>query len=602
DLEHYALKLLVVHENSQNKQTEIAKELSQSYVEIMIDECQDINEVQNLIFKMLSRDETNIFMVGDIKQSIYRFRKAMPQIFIEKKETFKYYNKMTHNNLSKEKIILGNNFRSRPELTSTINLVFSQIMQKDMGEIEYDQDERLVASAIFDENKDAGAELHIIDYDKTLHEDKTECEARYIAKLINDMVVNQYMVSDGDTMRPCKYSDFAVLLRSKASKAQVYLEKFKEFNVPSWCDVSQGYFTSYEISVMLNLLRIIDNPLKDVALLCVLMSPMFGFSADKITQIRLINKNQPLYLNLSQAANLGDEDATTFLKTLDELRTLSSVLPADRMIQKIYEQTDFISMVEAMFQEDQSSANLKLFLSYANQYEQSEHSGLYGFIRYIDRVIEKNDDFLSANTLAQNSNVVKIMSIHASKGLEFPICIVADCAKSFNKQDLNKSFQLNSNLGFSMKIREAEQLKEYTSLSFNAIKLATEKETIAEEMRVLYVAMTRAREKLIMVMTFTDAQTKISKINAQTNGISCPSPYDVYTSNSFADWLLLSFLTTPLEKDTPRYPVKLINEQEQYLFSVKTIPVFGSQAVAPTLVDSSSISADSDEKLVEELV
>lgn len=546
DLEHYTLKLLVNKTENGYEKTEIAYEISNNIEQIMIDECQDINEVQNLIFKLLSKDETNIFMVGDVKQSIYRFRQAMPKLFMDKKKQFPIYDEKTHTNTSKGTINLESNFRSRKEVCSVVNYIFQNIMSENMGEIDYNEDEKLVAGASYEDKEDVYPEVHVIDYSKDNDNEKSIVEARYVAKMISKMVKDKFQVTDGNKTRDCKFKDFAILLRNKKGISSVYANELIQNGIPCFCDTSEMYFGEYEVTVILNLLKVIDNPLLDVPLLSVIMSPMFSFNADKVTKIRLAKKDVPLYLALSKLAKDGDKECIELINQLSHFRQKASLLPTDEIIQEIYDKTDFIAIVNALGNGEKKDANLRLMLSYAKNYEKFSSNGLSGFLRYIDRVMESKQDFSCANTTSKNADTVTIMSIHSSKGLEFPICILGDCAKGFNKQDINKSFyQMNSELGFSMKITEPENLKSYTSLPFEAIKLKREKETISEEMRVLYVALTRAKEKLIMVMTFEKAIKKLQNIVDSSALNDKPSPYEVYSCNNFASWIICSLIKHP---------------------------------------------------------
>lgn len=545
DLEHHTVKLLVNQTANGYEKTETAIELSDRFDEIMIDECQDINEVQNLIFKVLSKDETNLFMVGDVKQSVYRFRKAMPKLFIEKKHKFQKYNESVHTIEKSACITLEKNFRSRNEVCDMTNFIFSQMMSEEMGEIDYNEDESLVPGARYPDYDKASAEVHIINYDKDDDREKAVVEAQYIGKKIKDMVQGGYLVNGKNGMRPCNYRDFAILIRAKKGKADIIAKELKAMNVPCFSDSTEGYFSEYEIMIIINLLKVIDNPLLDISLLSVLMSPMFGFSADLITKIRLCGKNIPLYVAVTECAKQGDVQCATFIDILTKLRQKAVTVNIDELLQDIYDQTDFISLSYAMGNGEQKDANLRLLFTYARQYERIGSNGLSGFLRYIDRVIENKQDFSCANTISEHSNTVKIVSIHSSKGLEFPVCIVADCGKKFNKMDLNKSFQMNANLGFGMKINEMQMMKSYTNLPFEAIRLQTEKEAISEEMRVFYVALTRAKEKLIMIMTMPKASEKILSISTTLTSHHKLAPFDVYSANSYADWIIATTLRHP---------------------------------------------------------
>lgn len=543
DLEHFTLRLLVEKTEDGYRRTEAAEDLSRSFDQIMIDECQDINEVQNLIFTLLSRDETNLFMVGDVKQSIYRFRKAMPKLFIDKKNAFTPYSAKAHTDTSKETIILETNFRSRREVCDIVNYLFSQIMTASMGEINYGEEERLVAGAQYPEYEGAVPEIHILDYQRDNEDAKAVVEARYLAGLIHRMVEERHQVTDGNSLRDCTYGDFAILLRSYRDKAPLYAAELKKRGIPCFSASSEGYFDAYEVTVVLNLLHVVDNPLLDVPLLSVLMSPMFAFSADRIAEIRLARRNVPFYLALSELAERGDVPCADFVRFLSALRQKAATLRIDALIREIYDQTDFIALSYMMGDGEQKDANLRLLLTYAEKYENVGAGGLSGFLRYLDRVRESGGDFSAANTISAHSDAVRILSIHASKGLEFPICIVANCGKKFNKSDLNRTYQMNAQLGFSMKINDPETLRSYTSFPFEAIRLASEKESISEEMRVLYVAMTRAKEKLILVMTLQNAENRLRSI-ADSAG-EHPTPYEVFSAQGYDNWILSVLLRHP---------------------------------------------------------
>lgn len=545
DLEHYALRLLVEKGENGIRKTQTAVELSEQYDEVMIDECQDINEIQNLIFTLLSKEETNLFQVGDVKQSIYRFRKAEPGIFIEKQKTYSAFDPEAHHLHSKETIRLETNFRSRKEVCSIVNFVFSRLMTEEMGEMAYGEEEYLVPGSQYPPLEAAAPELHIIDYDRDEDDEKIVVEARYLADRIRRMVDEGYPVTENGKLRPCRYRDFAVLLRSCKDKALIYVEEMKKRGIPSFSESTEGYFDSYEIVVMRNLLRIIDNPLLDVPLLSVLLSPMFAFSADQIAQLRLIKKNVPLYRNVLSAAQNGDVFCSNFLSVLGDLRKKASALRVDRLIREIYECTDFLALAGVMEDGKRKDANLRLLLTYAEKYETNGSGGLSGFLRYLDRVVESGKDLAAANTAAAHADCVRILSIHKSKGLEFPICIVADCSKKFNKTDLNSRCQLNSKLGFSMKISDPDTFRRYNNLPFEAIRLQSEKESISEEMRVLYVAMTRAREKLILLMTLPQAQNKLSSCAESLSGDKGPTPYEVFQASGYDGWLLPALFRHP---------------------------------------------------------
>lgn len=554
DLEHYTLKLLL---NDNNKKSQIAQDLSLYYEYIMIDECQDINEIQNLIFALLSREEKNLFMVGDLKQSIYRFRNAMPQLFIDKMDEFKIYNKNTHDENSSAKIILDYNFRSSNDICNIVNFIFSSIMTRDIGEVDYNDGQALIPNAVYYDEDSKIPELHILDYyqddNNDEYQDKTmiEYEAQYIAKMVNKMISEEFSVTENNISRPCCAKDFVILLRSQKDKAAVYSKALDNLNINNISEKSEGYFNQYEIQVVLNLLRVIYNPMLDIAMLSVLLSPIGGFSPDDIVKIRLKEKNKSIFSGMLRMDKLDNQKTTQFLDMIRYLREKSITMSCDEVIQEIYDITDFLSLVYAMGDGQQKSANLRLLLVYAQKYNEIGNGSIGGFLRYIDKIIElKDGKFSLASLIPDNINAVKIITIHGSKGLEFPICILANCAKQFNCQDINRPLiQKHNKLGIAIKILDKEKLKKYTSLSFEAIRLKNKKELISEEMRMLYVALTRAKEKLIIVGTMKDAKKNIHKL-AQNILLDTTNKYYVtFKSNSYLDWLIIALIEHDCLKD-----------------------------------------------------
>ncbi len=545
DLEHFTLNLLVEKKDSKYIKTPLAKTLSNSFYEIMIDECQDINNIQNLIFWALSKssdsvfvntdeilsDSKNLFMVGDVKQSVYSFRNAVPKLFVKRKEIFNHLSRAKNKTCAK--IILRENFRSRDTVTSAVNEIFRQIMSSDLGEITYDKEEKLVPSAQYPEYAKSIAEFHLLDSKKNdddEEENTSEAEAEYVASLIKNMVDKGYKVTDNGNLRRCRYKDFCILLRSQKTKAQRYIDALKKYGIDCYSKETGGYLKSPEISALIDMLRILDNPLLDISLFAVMTSPIFMFTYDEIAKIRINSKDSSLYVALT----LSDmPKVKSFLKTYNALRADAVVMPLQKLIQSIFDTTDFLNVVQSMPSGDKKSANLKLFLSYAESYAKTGNDGLDGFLRYLDKAIERDDDLKGVNTVSDRADIVSIMTIHASKGLEFPICIVADMGKRFNLKDSEKGYMIDDKYGFAMKISEPENLKEYTNLPYMALKFNTKLKSLSEEMRVLYVALTRAKEKLIMVAKYKNAHSTVSRI--VNNEVSFN---ELVSRNSFGEWVI----------------------------------------------------------------
>lgn len=557
DAEQYAVQLLAKQEGDSFAQTDLAKELSCYYEHIVIDEFQDVNNLQDLIFSMLSRSGENIFVVGDVKQSIYRFRQANPDIFIRKRDGAAPYIREDFSG-SHARITLTRNFRSRIEVTDTVNYLFESIMSRQAGEIEYDADERLVAAAEYPHAADRQTEVLILDKSATaeaeesnepsaiVDEDKSSQEAAMVAARIRRLLDEGFLVSDGKGgLRPCRCRDFCILLRSTKGKAEMYLNELKKLDVRAMSGDAKGYFASREISVMLNLLRVIDNPLRDVPLVSVMLSPVYMFTADELAQIRIGSKGTPIYVAVLRAAEGGDALAThcaALLQSLRQLREYAASFSIQRLIRKIYGSTDFLAVVQVLDSGEQKRANLRLLLEYAAKFEQTGSSGLSAFLRYIERVLEQNADFEQANIISEAEDCVRIMTIHKSKGLEFPICIVADCGKHFNLMDLGSDLLLHADKGIGMKMREPERLKKYSTIPYEAIKLIKRKNTISEEMRLLYVAMTRAKEKLILSLSVKDLAASLKKLSLSCNAKGIIAPYAALSAASYADWMLMCLL------------------------------------------------------------
>lgn len=537
DLEQFALNLLINKNNDGSySKTQTAISISEQFDEILVDEYQDTNSAQDTIFKCVSKDEKNLFMVGDVKQSIYRFRQAMPEIFIAKKELFKHYNNIDF----PAKIILGKNFRSRDGVTNAVNFIFSQLMSKELGEIEYNSEEELTAAANYCEHAENDFELHILDtknYDG--NDDNVLVEARHIAKVIKNLVDSGYEVKGVNGQRKATWSDFCILMRSTSTRAEKYMREISLCGVPVWAEIANGYLGSYEVAVMLSFLRILDNPLQDIPLISVMLSPMFGFLPDDIAKLRIENRKDSIYFSLVGYAKTYGDKFAKFIETLNRLRQVAAVLPSDKLILKIYDETAFLNICEAMPNGEKRRANLRLLLDYARNYEAAGYKGLSGFIRFIDRIKENKNDLAPASVISEAANVVRIMSIHKSKGLEFPVCIIAGCAKQFNREDIRRHALFNPVYGFGSKLRDERLKFKYTTLPREIVSLETEKSALSEEMRVLYVAMTRAKEKLIAVATLSNAQSTIKKsallIDENTQKIT---PFNALQSTSFAEWII----------------------------------------------------------------
>ena len=532
DIEHYALKILLKKdENGIYQKTEVAKKYEEKFNEIAIDEYQDSNLVQEYILTSISNGK-NIFMVGDVKQSIYRFRQAKPELFLDK-----YQKYGLEPNEYGQKIKLFKNFRSRENILDTTNLIFSDIMSADFGEIEYDESEYLNLGATYEEPTEnvefAGkTELDIIDLKKEENEDgeeieednsselleKTEIEAKFVANRIQELIKSKYQVYDRKTgYRDITYKDIVILLRATSNTANVFEKELLNLNIPVFSDQAENYLESLEIRTITSLLKIIDNPYRDIPLVTVMRSIIGDFTDNELIEIRLTQNEGYFYNSLKEAKTSPKIDSklkekvTNFLDKLNKWREEERYLPLNEFIQKIYEETDYYNYVRLMPNGQVRKANLKMLLDRAKDYEKISFKGLFNFIRYLEKVKSSNSDLSSAKVIGENENVVRIMSIHKSKGLEFPVAIISRTDKKFNQKDLNESILLHQDIGFGMQYINYDRKIEYTTATKEAIKIKTKEESIAEEMRILYVALTRAKEKLIITGVENDFTKSIDQ-------------------------------------------------------------------------------------------
>lgn len=542
DLEHLTLKLLVRQCGDSFEKTELAQDLSRQFDFVMVDEYQDTNEAQDMIFRALSDNEQNLFVVGDVKQSIYGFRQAMPEIFLRRKQRYELFDEQKVNYPAK--IILDRNFRSRAGILGATNFVFSQLMSTAMGEVEYNNEERLALGASYNEVDTPEVEVKVLDLSAAAEdENMNTVEARYIAKRIAQMIGEKYIIAAQGESRPITYGDFCILLRSANKHAAEFVKELEKCGIPAWSDTSNSFFGTAEVATMLSLLKVIDNPIQDVPLLAVLLSPIFAFTPDDLSGIRVEDKSVPLYFAVKKRAELGNEKCKKFLLEIQNYRRLAAVLPSDKLIQHIYEKTSYPAIVQATSGGDLKLKNLRLLLEYARNYESAGYKGLTGFIRFIERLEEQKADLSASNALSEGANVVKVMSIHRSKGLEFPVCFLVNCSRKFNKDVGEVLF--HPELGPGFKLLDKALMRKYTTFQRDAIKLDLDKKAMSEELRVLYVAMTRAREKLIMLSSLKNPESTLSKLDAQLTSDVAISPFVVGSANSFADWLLMCALRHP---------------------------------------------------------
>lgn len=507
DLEHFCLQILLAPDASPEHPvpSAAAEELRSQYEEVFIDEYQDTNGVQELITRLVS-GEDNRFMVGDIKQSIYRFRLADPMLFLEKYQSFSRDEKAVQRCID-----LGRNFRSVPVVLDAVNAVFSRAMTAEAAGMDYGEREKLYAGrqAPDDERWIGGpVEVDIVPTPSDEEDDDGstafEKECRFIAGRIGELLASGRMAARKDgTLEPLSYRHIVVLLRSMAGKADVLIQALQEGGIPSYAEQSGGYFAAVEVQVMLALLRCIDNPEQDLAMAAVLRSPLVGLDETALAGVRLAGDGT-LWQNLPAfVASLPDgvdekEDLQQFMAAFDSWRTYSRRHGVAELLQRLYDDTAYVDFVGAMPGGDVRQANLKALYDRARQYEEAGFRGLFRYLQLMDKMKEDGLDLAPAKVVSEKEDVVRIMSIHKSKGLEFPVVFVADMGKAFNRRDTQDQILFHNRLGIGLKQYDPEWRMSYPTLIWSGIAAQLRWEGTAEEERILYVAMTRARDQLIL--------------------------------------------------------------------------------------------------------
>lgn len=629
DVEHFALQILVDEETEKVKKT--AEEFRDTFEEIMIDEYQDSNEVQETLLRSISREErgeNNIFMVGDVKQSIYRFRLARPELFMKKYDSYSLEESTT------QRIDLHKNFRSREEVLTCTNDIFYKIMARSLGNVEYDAEAALYPGASYpaiEMKKTAGKEetaeeqtkQSIADFtpeilladsndellEDTEFSDKKTLEAKIVAEEIRHLMKTQ-PVTDKATgeLRAARYSDIVILLRSLSGWADSLVEVLNGNGIPAHTVSSTGYFSTVEVQTVLSMLRLLDNPRQDIPMAAVLRSPMAGLTDEELAVLRLEDGSVPFHeAVLELAEGLYEEDGqkeisdseadseadqkqgrnadgkkeddieTTahrkllkFYKKYRQLRQLVPDTPIHELIEIILRETGYGHYVAAMPAGSRRTANLNMLLEKAAAYEKTSYKGLFHFVRYIDELQKYDVDFGEADMVGENEDVVRIMSIHKSKGLEFPIVIVSGMGKNFNKQDTRSKMVLHPELGIGLDYMDGKKRIKSPTIAKKAIAKQIELENLGEELRVLYVALTRAKEKLILTGTLKDAAEKLEFYRQQAalyahSGDTTAIPYLTRESAAgYLDWILPAVLSYG-----DKYPVRIVEAAELVLDEVE---------------------------------
>ena len=608
DMEHLALKILVKKvENGNVVKSEIAKKYENKFEEIAIDEYQDSNLVQEYILTSVSRGN-NIFMVGDVKQSIYKFRQARPKLFLDKYDSYK----LEPVNGEDRKIQLFKNFRSRSNILDFTNLVFEDIMSRELGNIEYNQDEYLNLGANFEtiQNQDYKTELEILDLSeengdiwKTDEEGTEEeqekvedvvLEARFVARKIKELIDDKYQIIDKKIgRRDIQYKDIAILLRTSSGVANVYEKEISELEIPVYSDSSSQYLQSVEIETIMSLLRIINNPMQDIPLVTVMRSPIGNFTDNELIEIRMADRNSSFYEALLKS---DLEKAHRFLALLKELREDEEYMTLDEWIWNIYTKTGYMNYVNLMPNGALRVSNLRMLFERAKQYEEASFKGLYNFINFIDKIKFNQEDLKAAKIIGENENVVRIMTIHKSKGLEFPVVILAGVGKQFNFRDLNGKILLDQDLGMGPQYIDSDRYIEFKTLAKKALAIKAKNEAISEEMRILYVALTRAKEKLIIVGRQKDVNKKMSEKQKlleiySTIDDNKINPYLLQKYKTYLDWLELIYLKEGVANTKNLFTVN-INKREKTSVKIEN----EVEDISEKIIEESNKNNDEQEK------
>lgn len=517
--------------------TDEAKALAESFKQVIVDEYQDVNQLQDLIFKIISKNDKNLFVVGDVKQSIYGFRQAMPDIFINRRIN---YNKVEDSQA--RNIVLKRNYRSRDGVTDYVNFVFANLMQKELGNLEYAPEDYLVPGAKYVGENSFDVYLHLNNLPKRNTKLRNLTEAKTIAKIIQDNV-GKYEVTSGDTTRKAEYKDVAILMRS-VKGATTITEYLEQCGIPVITETKLSLLDCKEVQIVIDLLKVIDNPLQDIPLYSVMVSPIYGFTPQQIAQLRCnANRKGFLYSNIIKESAHNTQLAE-FIDDIEYYREIAANKPTDELINVIYRRTAITELASALDDGEIILNNLRLLFNYSKSFENEQNKGVTSFIRYIERAVETGSILEGQTGANTDGNAVRIMTMHHSKGLEFPVCIIANLGRDFKKY--NDKMYFDRELGLGIQLKDMEYSVSYKSIPYIAVVNKLQQDSVAEELRILYVALTRAREQLHLVGSATKLPKLINSISLELtlyNGIKS----DVLLKhNSMLDWLIaVSLLMKP---------------------------------------------------------
>ena len=525
-------------QNGVARATEFGKTLSKQFDAVLVDEYQDNNSLQDAFFNAISQDGKNLFMVGDAKQSIYGFRNANPENFIGYRDNSPLYSEDC--SAERAKVVLYKNYRSREQICEFVNYLFGAIMRKEPSGMDYTSDDIMNSGATDSGNNEKAVEIHIVNREK--EDDSKSSGAAHIAEYIKNTMAREPFLSDKNgELRRAKYCDFAILMRSLKEKAVVYANTLKKAGIPVSFN-SGSLFETYEIMALHSLLKAIDNPKDDVAILATLTGPVFALDMDRIAEIRANNKADNFYASLILAASKGDKDVTEAFDKLKYLRRLSATSSVSEFISNLVDEFSFREIMSTYSESARRRANIDAFITIAQEFEADSHLGLSAFLRMLESFIESNR---GVETDESTDDAVKIVSIHGSKGLEYPICILAETSSRFNDKDTFDTVRVDEELGISLNVAELKTHKKYEPLSAKVIRRNLHNRLIAEEQRLLYVALTRAKEKLVMVID--GATHNQNKLDSLAKAISHReksefrlSAENILSSNCYANWIIMA--------------------------------------------------------------
>ena len=565
DMEHFALKILV--DQTTKEPTETADEFAALFDEIMIDEYQDSNYVQETLLRAVSKErfgQNNLFMVGDVKQSIYRFRLARPELFMEKFDTY------AAGTPGCERIDLQKNFRSRDEVLSGVNDIFYTIMCRDLGNVVYDENAALYPGADYPEDMDPAMfamEVLVADESGAEEMERVELEARMIASRIHEMRKEGQTVTDKESgeLRPMEYRDIVILLRSVSGMADTFVKVLLEEGIPAFTTSRTGYFSTVEIQTVLNMLRVIDNPMQDIPLAAVLYSPVGGFSGEDLAKIRAVSGEKTFYESILTYDTMPEEETDQklwerlrgFLAKLEAFRKRVPYTPVHELITELLEETGYLSYITALPAGEQKCANVQMLIEQAIHYEDTSYKGLFHFVRYIEKLRKYDVDYGEADIINENENAVRIMSIHKSKGLEFPVVFAAGMGKTFNTQDTRSRLILHPELGIGLDCMDTVRRTKTPTLLKRTLARQTEEENLGEELRVLYVALTRAKEKLILCGCLKDVEKKFGEYRQNADTEHPVSFLARSSAHCYFDWVLPALYSYP-----EKYEIRVFGETD----------------------------------------